>query len=106
MSKRTVDPATLQQWLQDGSAILVDVREPAEHRTSHIRQARLVPLAGLDASSLPASGKIVVHCAKGGRGNAACEKLLQQNRDLDVFNLEGGIEAWARAGLPVEQADS
>ena len=103
MSKKTVDPTTLQQWLKDGSAILVDVREPAEYRTSHIRSARMMPLSGLDVRELPSSHKIVVHCVKGGRGDAACEKLLKQNPGLEVFNLEGGLEGWTRAGLPVEQ---
>ena len=105
MSKSTVDPATLQQWLNDGSAILVDVREPAEYRASHIRQARLMPLSGLDAGALPRSHKIVVHCVKGGRGDAACEKLLKQEPGLEVFNLEGGLEAWMRAGLSVERGE-
>jgi len=105
MPKNTVDPVTLQQWLKDGSAILVDVREPAEYRTSHIREARLMPLSGLDARALPRLHKIVVHCVKGGRGDAACEKLLKQEPGLEVFNLEGGLEGWTRAGLSVERGE-
>ena len=105
MAKRTVDPETLQQWLKEGSAILVDVREPAEYRAGHIRSARLMPLSGLDARDLPRSHKIVVHCVKGGRGDAACEKLLRQEPGLEVFNLEGGLEGWMRAGLSVEQGE-
>ena len=105
MSKKTVDPETLQQWLKDGSAILVDVREPAEYRAGHIRGARLMPLSRLDARDLPRSHKIVVHCVKGGRGDAACDKLLKQDSGLEVFNLEGGLEGWSRAGLAVEQGE-
>jgi rhodanese-related sulfurtransferase len=104
MPVRTVDPATASIWVKEASAILVDVREPAEYRAAHIPQARLIPLSEVDVDRLPAGKKIVVHCAKGGRGHTACEKLLQQNPSLEIFNLAGGIEGWAAAGLPVERA--
>jgi rhodanese-related sulfurtransferase len=101
MSLKTIDTATLHHWLDQGSTTLVDVREPAEHRARNIAQARSIPLGKIDAAQLPASGRIVVHCQKGGRGASACEKLIRQNPKLEVYNLAGGIEAWAAAGLPV-----
>jgi rhodanese-related sulfurtransferase len=104
MSVKTVDPATLRQWLEQGSAILVDVREPAEHRARNIVQARPIPLGKIGAASLPAGGRIVVHCLKGGRGASACEKLLRQNPELEIYNLAGGIDAWTAAGLPTSTA--
>ena len=100
MPVRTVDPATASIWIKEATAILVDVREPAEYRAAHIPQARLIPLSEVDIDRLPAGKKIVIHCAKGGRGQTACEKLLQQNSSLEIFNLAGGIEGWAAAGLP------
>jgi rhodanese-related sulfurtransferase len=100
MPIRTVDPVTLKQWLDHGQATLLDVREPAEYRARHIAPARNIPLAAIAAAHLPGNGAIVIHCQKGGRGASACEKLLQQNPALEIFNLEGGIEAWAAAGLP------
>jgi len=104
MPVKTVDPATVRQWLEQGSAILVDVREPAEHRSRSIAQARLIPLGKIDAAALPKAGRIVVHCLKGGRGASACEKLIRQNPNLEIYNLAGGIDAWAAAGLPVRTA--
>lgn len=105
MSARNIDAKTLTKWLADGSATLLDVREPAEHRASRIPGAALMPLGQLDASRLP-SGRIVVHCQKGGRGAAACEKLQKQSPALEVYNLTGGIEAWDAAGLAVEHGKS
>lgn len=104
MALQTVSPQTLKHWLDDGSAVLVDVREPAEHRALSIPGARLMPLGRLDAAALPRHGKLVVHCQKGARGGAGCQRLLAQNPDLEIYNLAGGIEAWAAAGLPVERS--
>jgi rhodanese-related sulfurtransferase len=44
----------------------------------------------------------VVHCLKGSRGASACEKLLRQDPNLEIYNLEGGIDAWSAAGLPIK----
>lgn len=104
MSARDVDAKTLERWLKDGSAVLFDVREPAEYRATRIQGACLMPLSQVDAGRLP-GGRIVVHCQKGGRGAAACEKLLKQNPSLEIYNLTGGIEGWRAAGLGVEQGE-
>jgi rhodanese-related sulfurtransferase len=104
MPVKPVDPATLQQWLEQGSALLIDVREPAEHRSRNIAQARSIPLGKIDATQLPEGRRIVVHCLKGGRGASACEKLIRQSPKLEVYNLSGGIDAWAAAGLPIRTA--
>lgn len=106
MRINTIEPRQLQDWLRDGSAVLLDVREPAEHRALRIAQSRLVPLASVDAARIPAGGKLVVHCVKGGRGTAACEKLLRQNPGLEIYNLAGGIQGWEAAGLPVERGEA
>lgn len=101
MPVKSVDALTLHQWLSEGSATLLDVRESPEYRARHIHHARNVPLSKIDAARLPSKGRIVVHCLKGGRGTSACEKLSQQNPQLEIYNLEGGIDAWSAAGLPV-----
>lgn len=79
------------------------MREPAEHRALRIPGARLMPLSRLDASCLPAGKKVVVHCQKGARGSSACLRLLSRNPDLEIYNLDGGIEAWMADGMPVER---
>ncbi len=99
---KTVDPLTLRQWLAQDSAILVDVREPAEYRALHIAQAHPIPLGRVGGAALPGNGRaLVVHCLKGGRGATACETLAKRYPERDVYNLAGGIAAWEAAGLPV-----
>jgi rhodanese-related sulfurtransferase len=104
MPTGTVTPSVLKKWLGEGSAILLDVREPAEHRATRIIGASLMPLSRLDMGHLPAGKKVVVHCQKGSRGRSACLRMLSKNPDLELYNLEGGIEAWMSSGQPVERA--
>lgn len=108
MPLKTVDAATLKRWLDSGEAVLVDVREPAEHAAESIAEAKPIPLASLSKAALPACAgkKLVLHCQKGARGGAACQKLLADDPDMELYNLSGGIEAWRQAGLTVETSGS
>lgn len=101
MSVKSVDAHTLNQWLSHNEALLIDVREPAEHAANRIAGAHLIPLGHINIGALPdAEGKtLVIHCLKGGRGQTAAERLLAQNPTLEIYNLEGGITAWNAAGL-------
>lgn len=103
MALKTVDANTLKRWLDSGEAVLVDVREPAEHAAEKIPGAVLMPLAGVSKRTLPACAgkKLVIHCLKGGRGGSACQKLLAEDPALEIYNLEGGISAWREAGFGV-----
>ncbi len=78
--------------------LLLDVREPDEWRAGRIEDARLVPLGDLPAKLGEFADwkdrRIVVHCRSGARGARAC-RLLQEHGFADVWNLTGGIEAWA-----------
>ena len=100
MSTTTIDVATLKAWLEADQALLVDVREPAENTAKRIAGATLVPLGAVRAEAMPALGgrKLVVHCAKGGRGEVARARLQAQMPGAEIYNLGGGIEAWESAG--------
>jgi rhodanese-related sulfurtransferase len=103
---QTVNAVTLKNWLDRGEAVLVDVREPAEYAAEHIKGATLLPLSAVGRNTLPEhrGKKLAIHCMKGGRGGAACQKLLAEAPDTELYNLEGGITAWKAAGLPVESS--
>jgi rhodanese-related sulfurtransferase len=104
MPIKTVDATTLKSWIDSGEAVVVDVREPAEHAAENISGATLVPLGSISKSKLPETGgkKLVVHCRSGKRSTSACEKLLAEDPSLEIYNLEGGISAWAGAGHAVK----
>jgi rhodanese-related sulfurtransferase len=104
MDYKTIDSATLKSWLEKDEAVLIDVREQGEYDEVNIPASTLVPLGKISIRALPSSDKkIVIHCLKGGRGQKACEALCAHSRELDLYNLAGGIEAWIDAGLPVHR---
>lgn len=106
MAIQNIDAKTLKQWLDSNEAILIDVRQPEEYKTSHIPNAVNIPLATLTWSSLPPQDnkKLVMQCAAGKRSNAGCETLLASCEDPSIilYNLEGGINAWTQANYPVK----
>ena len=93
---KSIDIQTMRQWQASGEAILVDVREPAEHAEASIPGAVLIPMAQVNKAALTALGgnKWALHCRSGGRSRRVCEQLLADDASLDVYNLEGGISAW------------
>jgi rhodanese-related sulfurtransferase len=97
-----VDPATLWSWLERGEAVLVDVRESDDG--GRIAGAHVVPYSRLEPGLLPAVApgqRLVLHCAVGVRSRQGGEELLAAGV-APLYHLAGGINAWRRAGLPIE----
>jgi len=104
MTVKNIDAKTLKKWLENNEAIVVDVREPAEHEAEKISGSNLLPLAKVCKSSLPKyeNKKLVLHCRSGKRSASACQKLLDEDSNLEIYNLEGGISAWSAEGCKIE----
>jgi rhodanese-related sulfurtransferase len=85
---------------------IIDVRTPAEYAQVHAEGAHPVPLDRLDPAAVmsaregPTDDPIYVICKTGGRAAKACEKFHAAGF-TNVFCVEGGTDAWERAGLPV-----
>jgi rhodanese-related sulfurtransferase len=96
MSVTNIDCPTLKKWLKNDEAVLIDVRELAEYQESKIDQSHLIPLGEISINSLPdfKNKKLVLHCRSGKRSLTAGAKLLEENPNLEIYNLEGGIIAW------------
>jgi rhodanese-related sulfurtransferase len=89
----------LQAWLaDDGRAkpLVLDVREPWEHEICSIPDSRLLPMQEIPArwQELPADAAIVVVCHHGMRSLQVAQ-FLKQAGLAQVYNLSGGIAAWA-----------
>ncbi|CAN5423743.1 molybdopterin-synthase adenylyltransferase MoeB [soil metagenome] len=79
-----------------GKAAVIDVREPGEWEIAHLPGATLIPLAQLHdrLRDLDPTARTLVHCKSGTR-SAKAVRLLRQAGFTSVFNVEGGIDAWA-----------
>ena len=75
---------------------LIDVREPFEYEIARIDGAKLIPLGEIAerVNELQRERPIVVHCHSGQR-SAQAVRLLQQRGFANLYNLEGGIDAWS-----------
>ncbi len=103
MTIETTNSKVLKEWLENNQAVLVDVREIFENEAERIAGATLIPLGKVDIDLVPnfVGKKLVIQCRSGKRSLAACEKLVSQNPELEVFNLEGGIEGWKTCGFEI-----
>jgi len=99
---KNIDVAELEVLLQKGGLRLVDVRTDAEIARGKIPQGDPLPLhlIPLRLSELDKAKPTVFYCQMGGR-SAQAAAFAVANGFADVYNLQGGISAWAHAGLPI-----
>ena len=100
---KTITPAEAARLMREGAATLVDVREADEHARTRIPGARNLPLSRLEDGALPASGTMLFHCRSGARTTAHAARLAGKAGACDAYLVEGGLDAWQRAGLPVTE---
>ncbi len=98
-----VGPKEADSLIRAG-AVLLDVREETEWHAGHAPGARHVSLGNLEGkiSGLPRHRRVVVVCRSGNRSARATALLVRSG--FEAVNLNGGMRAWAAAGLPVESA--
>ena len=99
-----IDIAQLEQLRKDGPVTLLDVRTDAEVARGIIAGAKHIPLNVLPAryTELDPKAVTVIYCASGGR-SAHASAWLADKGFVHVHNLQGGVTAWARSGLPLTQ---
>ena len=84
--------------------LVLDVRDATEFAAGHIQGAKHIPVAEL-ASRIKEIEKfknkpVLVHCQKGVRAKAACA-ILKAQQFTQLHNLEGGLNAWVEAKMPL-----
>ena len=92
--------------------LLVDVREPDEHRLGHLPGAVLIPRGTIEPAadlhfpkrhaelSQARKRRVVLYCGTGGRSALACD-VLQEMGFENVASLAGGYAAWQEAEFEV-----
>lgn len=92
-----------KDMLANGAAV-IDVREPHEYDGGHVPNAAHIPVNTVYArrEELPKDKDVIFVCAVGQRSALAAEMAAAAGLTR-IFNLDGGTEAWANAGEPLEK---
>jgi rhodanese-related sulfurtransferase len=95
-----LDPQSVAQRVKEGQAVLIDIREADEYAREHIEGAQSLPVSLLDQAelTLEVGQHAVFHCKSGMRTEAYCVRLSEIISG-DTYMLQGGLEAWSKAGL-------
>lgn len=97
--------ASALQLINHREAFVLDVREPKEFDGGHLLNAKSIPLGKLRERigelERYRDKPIVVVCRSGNRSATACALLGREG--FSAYNLAGGVMAWQKANLPLEQ---
>lgn len=99
---KTVSPERAAELVRAG-AVLVDVREADEYAREHIPGAHHHALSRIDHTTPARNGDdvLIFHCRSGARTKGNAARLAAAAQDCEVYILDGGLDAWKKAGLPV-----
>lgn len=97
-----LSPKQVQELLEGGEIVLVDVREPHEWEAGRIAGAEHIEMERLAARAgeVPQDRQVVFQCRLGVRSAMAMQAFRASG--WDAYSMAGGIQAWVEAGLPLE----
>lgn len=104
-STNLLAPKAFDQRLRElRDVILVDVRTPEEYAEGHLQGSVNIDWEGdhfeAETAKLDKTKPVFVYCLAGSRSADAAE-ALRKSGFKSIYNLDGGIEAWEKAGFPV-----
>ena len=100
---KRISAAEAKQMIDQGVTV-VDVRTPAEWNGGHIPQAEHVPLDSILARPRDVlKGDNLIFVCQVGQRSALAAEMAAAVGFKTLYNLEGGTDAWVRAGYPVSK---
>lgn len=103
---KNITPSDAFAKLQAGEAKLIDIRDTSEYAEVFIPGAHLVPLSIIARHPLQEAGskpKELIFTCRSGKRTEAAQPQLEKVVDGDAYILEGGLQGWEKAHLPVER---
>jgi rhodanese-related sulfurtransferase len=103
-----VSPQTAAEIIDDApnGLVVLDIRTPEEFQAARIPGAIMVDFYASDfgdrLDDLEKDVPYVLYCNSGNR-SAEAAKMMQDRGFAEVYEIDGGIQAWYAAGLPLEQ---
>ena len=100
-----VTPEHTAAALADGSAQVIDVREPYERDAGHVPGSEHVELQELPsrADDVDRDRPVIFTCRTGSRSLMAAQAFRRAG--YDAWSMAGGLEQWVAEGREIEPAD-
>ena len=99
---KTISPDRAVELVRSG-AVLIDIREADEHARERIPGAKHHALSRIDNNAPVRVGDdvLIFHCRSGARTKGNAARLAAVAPKCEIYILDGGLDAWKKAGLPV-----
>lgn len=103
---KTVNVAEFAEKMAQKDVRFIDVRTPKEYAEGHLAGAANIDVKAVDFAERikDIKGSVAVYCRGGKRSLKAAEQLAKQG--CTVYNLDGGILAWQKAGKPTTKVEA
>jgi len=102
----SLGPSEFQKAYQSSDkALLIDVREFFEYKKSRIDHAVNIPSSGdldLTADTIRKEYSLFLYCTSGYRSKRVAKHFYDKGL-VNLYSLDGGINAWKKEGLPVSK---
>ena len=101
-----ISPAEARKQIENGKAVLIDVREEADWREGHAKGAKHLSRGVIELDieeEIPDVKKPIICYCGGGSRSALVTESLQKMGYENVRSLAGGLRAWKEQGLPTEK---
>lgn len=103
---KLVPPTEFAEQMADDKGQIIDVRTPKEFNAGHIEGAVNLHVYDQDfeqrIDKLQKDKPVYVYCKAGGRSAEAVETLKAKGF-RNIIELEGGMDSWNEAGMPVKK---
>lgn len=104
---KDLKPQDAVRLMNDENSLILDVRLEKEFKDGHILEATHIPLGSLESRIKEISEKkndpVVIYCQTGMRSKQA-GSVLKKHGFETMYSLEGGLNAWINANLPINKA--
>ncbi len=103
---KRIDVHEAKEMIDAGNVQVIDSREPHEHAEGHVPGSlRIQHMATLTQMDKIADDRPVLFICKSGQRSAVAAEFAASMGRTDLYNVEGGHDAWAAAGYPMETGD-
>lgn len=105
-SFKNIDVLEANKMVQENKAVLVDIRDPGSYTMAcpkdsyHLTNDSIVNFMNEVEFETP----VLVMCYHGVSSQGAAQYLVNQGFE-EVYSIDGGFDAWKRAGLPIEKSE-